>query len=501
MRPLDRGMKMAQRSILVGQIWHEGHSFNPIPTREEDFLFLRGEAVLEEARASATALSGIVKTAEALGYRCVASISARARPGGAIEQAVFESIVDEFLQAARRGGFDAICLDLHGATLAQHTHDTEGYLLSRLREVVGNDVMISLALDLHAYMTPQMAEQATIITSFRTTPHADIEETGIRAMTLLDRLLGEGRAPRAVYSRIPFLTRGNDETWSGPLVGIGAAADSWRARADVVDLSVFNVHPFLDVPGYGQVVLAYDDGNGAAIDACRDLSERLWNAREEFQEQLMSVDEALQIARAGPRLLALGDQGDRVMGAGPGDSPEIARVALERFPGLKVAVPVYDPRAVETARKAGEGATVRMAVGGAFTHSVASLDRDWVVRKLCRARFTNIGPYMAGTEADFGDAAVLVCDAVTVIVTNMAPNVHDPAFYEAVGVPLAGQQAVVARAANHYKLSFADIARTITVDTPGLTAFKPHQFPFSRARPFYPLDDVHWSFDPHRIDR
>jgi len=487
---------MAQRSILVGQIWHEGHSFNPILTREKDFLFLRGEAVLEEARASSTALSGIVKTAEALGYRCIPSISARARPGGAIEQKVFDNIVDEFVQAARMQDFDAICLDLHGATLAEHTLDTEGYLLSRLREIVGNDIMISLALDLHAYLTPQMVEQATIITSFRTTPHADIEETGVRAMTLLDSLYNETRPPRAIYSLIPFLTRGNDETWSGPLAEIGAAADRWRARSDVVDLSIFNVHPFLDVPGYGQVVLAYDNGSGAAIDACRDLSDMLWKARDEFQEQLMSVDKALEIARTSRQLLALGDQGDRVMGAGPGDSPEIARVALEHFPGLKVAVPVYDPQAVRTAREAGENATVRMAVGGAFTHSVAPLERDWTVRKLCRARFTNIGPYMAGTEADFGDAAVLTCDAVTVIVTTMAPNVHDPAFYEAVGVPLASQQAVVARAANHYKLSFADIARTITVDTPGLTAFKPHQFPFTQARPFYPLDIVQWSFAP-----
>ncbi|QCN99676.1 M81 family peptidase (plasmid) [Azospirillum argentinense] len=493
-------MTMTQRSILVGQIWHEGHSFNPIRTREEDFIVLRGPQLLDEARATSTALSGIVKTAEALGYQCVPAISARTRPGGAIEQEAFERIADQFVDAARQGGFDAICLDLHGATLAEKTLDSEGYLLGRLRDAVGPDMMISVALDLHAYLTPEMVEHATVMTSFRTTPHADIEETGARAMRLLDGLLDTGTAPRAVYSLIPFLTRGNDETWSGPLLGIHAAADEWRSRPDVTDLSIFNVHPFLDVPGYGQVVLAYDMGAGSAVAACKDLSERLWDARDQFQEQLMSVNEALTIAQTSGQLLALGDQGDRVMGAGPGDSPEIARIALRDFPDLKVAVPVYDPQAVARAREAGENAVLRMPVGGGFTLSVDPLEADWTVVRLCRARFTNIGPYMAGTEADFGNAAVLKSGAVTVIVTDLAPNVHDPAFYEAVGIPLAGQQVVVARAANHYKLSFAGIARTITVDTPGLTAFRPHQFPFSKARPFHPLDRIDWKFTPRLYD-
>ena len=81
------------------------------------------------------------------------------------------------------------------------------------------------------------------------------------------------------------------------------------------------------------------------------------------------------------------------------------------------------------------------------------------------------------------------------IVTSRAPNVHDPCFYEAMGVPVASQKALVARSANHYKLSFANLTRTMAVDTPGLTAFRPHEFPFKRARPFHPLDAIKWSFD------
>ncbi len=433
---------------------------------------------------------------DALGYRCAPTLAARARPGGLVEQSVFEEIAHAFEGYAAKGGFDAICLELHGATATRETDDTEGVLLERLRAVVGPEMPIAVALDLHGYITPKLVSAATIITGYRTTPHKDIRETGERAMTLLDAIIRRGgAAPRAVMTRLPFVTRGNDETSSGPLLEIGKIADQWRARPDLIDLSIFNIHPFLDVPDLGQVVLAYDEGKGSAVQAVNDISQRVWDSREAFSEQLISVEEALRQASHSSKPFALGDQGDRVVGAGPGDLPEIARIALERFPNLRVAVPIYDPKAVMAAVGAGEGADIDLSVGGSITRQVRPLRRTWRVARVGRSRFVNDGPYMAGVEADFGDAAVLVSGRVSIIVTSRAPNVHDPAFFEAMGLPVASQNVLVARAANHYKLSFAGKATCITVDTPGLTAFRPHEFPFKRARPFYPLDPVDWSFD------
>ena len=487
---------MTQKRILVGQLWHEGHSFNPVATQREDFAISYGEVILREARQSATALTGIVAACDALGYRCVPTLAARARPGGLVQQNVFEEIADAFVGYAEKGGFDAICLELHGATAARETDDTEGVLLKRLRAVVGPEMPIAVALDLHGYITPELVSAATIITGYRTTPHMDIRETGERAMSLLDAIIRRGGAPpRVVMTRLPFLTRGNDETSSGPLLEIGRIADQWRAQPDLTDLSIFNIHPFLDVPDLGQVVLAYDEGEGSAVAAANDISQRLWDAREAFHEQLISVEEALRQASHSNKPFALGDQGDRVVGAGPGDLPEIARIALECFPDLKVVVPIYDPEAVMAAAEAGEGVDVDLSVGGSITRQVRPLRRTWHVARVDRARFVNDGPYMAGVEADFGDAAVLVSGRVSIVVTSRAPNVHDPAFFEAMGLPVASQNVLVTRAANHYKLSFAGKATCITVDTPGLTAFRPHEFPFERARPFYPLDSVDWSFD------
>ena len=486
---------MQPKRILVGQVWHEGHSFNPVVTGREDFQFLRGDALLEQARTSQMAFSGVVLKADELGHTCIPVVGARARPGGPVAAEVFEEIVAEFEAAASKGGFDGICLELHGATIAERCADTEGLLLSRLRKAVGDAIPISVALDLHGYVTERMVRSATIMTGYRTQPHADMVETGERAMTLLDRLLrGEGR-PRAMMTLIPFLTRGSDETWSEPMRTICAEADAWRGRGGLVDLSIFNIHPFVEAPSVGQVVLAYDDGSGIGTEASRAIAEALWEARDRFTETLPSVSAALAIARDSEEPIALGDQGDRVTGAGPGDSAEIARIALEEFPGLALATAVYDPEAVIAARAAGEGGILDRGIGGSITPSYTPLHRHWSVKSLGRARFVNKGPYMAGVEADFGDCAVLVSGAVSVVVTTLAPNVHDPAFYEAMGLPLSSRKAVVARAANHYKLSFQGLARPITVDTGGLTAFRPHEFPFVEARPIHPLDPVSWRFE------
>lgn len=484
---------MSKPRILVGQLWHEGHSFNPVVTDREEFQILRGGPLLEAARQSQTAFSGIVRAADRLGYECVPVLGARARPGGPVAQDLFEEIVAEFVAKAGQGGYIGICLELHGATIAQDCVDTEGELLERLRETVGPDMPIAVALDLHAYFTECMVRNATVMTGYRTQPHADMVETGERAMALLDDILRGAPKPSMAVTFVPFLMRGSDETTAEPMRSICAQAEEWRAKPGLVELSIFNIHPFIDGPRAGQAVLAYDDGSGVAREASQVLAQVLWDARHRFTEKLPGVAEALALAREASTPFVLGDQGDRVLGAGPGDSVEIARIALEQFPDLAVATTVYDPKAVVAASAAGIGATVELSIGASINQTLRPLQAQWRVTRLGRARFVNAGPYMAGVEADFGDYAVLTAGLLSVVVTTLVPNVHDPAFYAAVGLPVASQKAVVARSANHYKLSFAGSAVPMTVDTAGMTAFRPHDLPFAHVRPVYPLDDIEWT--------
>ena len=58
--------------------------------------------------------------------------------------------------------------------------DGEGELLRRFREAAP-DLPIAVALDYHTNLSATIVENATVICGYRTYPHIDMYETGMRA--------------------------------------------------------------------------------------------------------------------------------------------------------------------------------------------------------------------------------------------------------------------------------------------------------------------------------
>ncbi|MEX2630311.1 MAG: M81 family metallopeptidase [Tistlia sp.] len=480
--------------ILVGQLWQESHSFNPQPTGLADFTVELGDRLVAANREAGSALGGLLRAGEAAGVAWLPVLAARARPGGPVEEPLFAGFLEAFLEAARRERPDAVCLELHGALLTTARDDPEGDLLAALRAALGPAVPIAAALDLHADLTPAMVAAADLLVAYKTNPHADMAETGARTMSLLlDRLAGR-LAPVRALVKLPFLTRGNDETGRGPLHDLHALARrSGERRPALRDVSICNVNPFVDAPGAGQAVLVTADGDARTAEAvARDLAERLWAARDLFVERLPSVEETLARVRTerDRRPFVLGDQGDRVLAGAPGDSPALLRALLDCAPDLRAALPIVDPEAVARCTAAGEGATLGLEVGGRITPGFAPLAVEGRVERLGPGRFVNRGPYMAGVPVELGDTAVLAVGQVRVLLTSRAGLVQDPEAYESHGILLKDLDLLVAKSANHYKLSFAGLATPVTVDSPGLSRFAPRELPFAKARPLHPIDAV-----------
>lgn len=480
--------------LLVGQLWQESHSFNPQPTTAGDFAVERGQDLLAANRGAGSALGGILRKGEAAGVAWLPVLAARARPGGPVEEALFAEFLAAFVETARRERPDAVCLELHGALLTTARDDPEGELLAALRAALGPEVPIAAALDLHADLTPAMARAADVLVAYKTNPHADMAETGDKAAALLlERLEGRLRPVRALV-KLPFLTRGNDETDRGPLAALHAEARRLvEAEPSLRDLSITNVNPFVDAPGAGQAVLATADGDAeAARRAALAIAGRLWEQRDAFVERLPSVEAALRRAETQPaaRPFVLGDQGDRVLAGAPGDSPAILAALLKSAPTLRAALPIVDPAAVARCRAAGEGASLSLEVGGGITLGFEPLAVEGRVERLGDGRFVNRGPYMAGVPVELGPTAVLAVGSCRVLMTSRAGLVQDPEAYESHGIRLAELDLLVAKSANHYKLSFAGLATPVTVDSPGLSRFAPEELPFAKARPLHPLDPV-----------
>ena len=102
----------------------------------------------------------------------------------------FDKMADDVCQVVTEG-CDALFLDLHGAMVAESYDDGEGALLSGIRKIAP-DLPVAVALDFHTNMSPAMVENATVIAGYRTYPHVDTYECGMRCgRTLLQALKGQ----------------------------------------------------------------------------------------------------------------------------------------------------------------------------------------------------------------------------------------------------------------------------------------------------------------------
>lgn len=491
----------ARRRILVGQIFQESHCFNPTPTSRADFAVEWGEVSLRSSRGSGSTFGGILHRLDRADVEIVPTLAARARPGGIVEAAFYAEMKAAILAAAAGGQIHGVAFELHGAMAAGDLGDVEGDLMGAIRRVVGPRAVIGIGLDLHAHITDAMLSAVDFCIACKQNPHADVFETGERVASLvLDGIAGRIR-PVTVMVKLPMVVASNIETADHPLSTLHERARQLRDQEpSILDVSICNVHNYIDASDVGQAVLAVADGDvGPATRAVEGLARDLWAARGLFRSDHPSLDDVLdQVAREPERRpFAVADQGDRVLAGAPGDSTVILERLIARQDGLKAVIPVTDPVSVVLAKRAGLGGEVDLLVGGKITPGFASVPIRGRVRHLSDGNFVQAGPLQAGQASSLGETAVVDAGEVTLILTSLAGMWQDRAAYESQGIELRAYDIVVVKSGYHFKLSFDGIATPLIAATPGLTAYRPGFFPYRNARPFYPEDpDVLPDFQP-----
>src|ERR1700751_1178218 len=156
--------------LLIAMMKHETNTFSPVPTPLERFRPLYGDAAVRAYRGTGTGLGAYLDLAERERAEIVLPIAAGASPSGPVENAAYKHITETICEAAARGGFDGIMLDLHGAMVTESLEDGEGEFLKRLR-AVDPRTPIAVSLDMHANLYDTMIANATVVTGSRTYPH------------------------------------------------------------------------------------------------------------------------------------------------------------------------------------------------------------------------------------------------------------------------------------------------------------------------------------------
>ncbi|MFC3125441.1 M81 family metallopeptidase [Pseudoroseomonas globiformis] len=493
------------RTVLLASILHEANSFArraaPLAHYERQGIF-RGAEVSERFRETHTEMGGFLEAADREGWQVVTPIAVPCAPAGPMGAEAFAVFRDTLLQGLREAGqVDGVLLALHGANVAEGEDDPDGAIAQAVRETVGPDVPIMLTLDPHANVSERLAMAVNGLTAYRTHPHTDHKETGLRAAAMLTRVMERGILPSVHLAR-GYQMRGFDSCRTAPPDGpmqraLTLARGLEGQEPGILEVSIQSGFVLADVWHVGPSVAVTAEGTDPRF---RQMAEGLlrfaWDERRNDTVPMISVGEALAQARAvppGTGPIVIADFGDAPGGGGYGDATALLRGLLDApFEKDIVFLPLLDPEAVRAARMAGPGARLRLALGGhtAPQHGGGPIEEEYEVLRFSDGRFVHEGPYTAGMIGNFGDSVLLSCRGVRIVVTTFQRNIVDLSQLRIFGIVPEQCGLIALKCMDAFRAAFAPIARSmIACESGGVSSRVQTTLTWEKVRrPIWPLD-------------
>lgn len=485
--------------IVFAGFQHETNTFAPARADLRAFELgggwpglSRGPAVLEAIAGSNIPAWGFAEAAIAQGHELVPVLWCAASPSAHVTHDAYEQICEEILDGIRAAlPVDAVYLDLHGAMVAEHIDDGEGELIRRVRAIIGPDVPLVASYDLHANMTAACFAGADLNVAYRTYPHVDMANTGQRAWALLADMLAVASArPAVAVRRIPFLI---PICWQctelEPASSLYARLRELETDPQVLSLSFAMGFPAADFPECGPVVWCHARGQEAADRAADALAHAVCEAESRFAGKLLDADDAvvqaIRIADADGGPVVIADTQDNPGAGAQSDTTGILR-ALIRHDARDAALGlIVDPDSAAAAHAAGQGAIVRLKLGGrSGAAGDAPLEADFLVEHLSDGRFEASGPYYGGFRMDLGPSACLRIGGVRIVVSSYKAQLADQAMFRFVGIEPTQCRVLVVKSTLHFRADFVGVARDILFcASPGAMSMDPRGLPWRRLAP------------------
>ncbi|MDZ4311522.1 MAG: M81 family metallopeptidase [Cypionkella sp.] len=486
LQPIDR-----RKRIALAGFAHESNSFAPSPADMAAFEqgggylpLSRGDQILIRARSVNLPVAGAISYAEQHGWQLLPLIWAGAVPSAPVTASCYRAITDEIVEGLRQSGpLDGVFLDLHGAMVAEGAPDGEGTLLARIRDVVGPDVPVVAALDLHGNISAQMVMAADRLVGFRTYPHVDMAETGLRAAAALDQLIAGARNFKA-FRQLDFLI---PIAWQSTMQQ--PAAGLYDLLTDASQASFFMGFPAADFPDCRPSVIAYADTQQQADATADQIVQAVRDAEPAFRgvsyAAAEGVAEAQRLAATAGRPVIIADTQDNPGAGGNSDTTGMLRALIDARAQNAAIGLITDPQAAAIAHAAGIGAKVELSLGGkSGIKGDAPLTGIFTVEALSDGHCHATGPYYGGAHLQLGPCAALRMDGVHIAVSSEKAQMADREMFRFLGIDPEAQDIVVVKSSNHFRADFAPIAQAIlTCTAPGPMPVSPASLPFRHLHP------------------
>jgi microcystin degradation protein MlrC len=499
--------------IAIAEISQETDTFNPIPTGLKDFeqagLFF-GDEILEKMR-DVRPIGGFLAAAEEEpeDVQPLPIVQAWAIAGGRMTAETLEFFEEKLVSGLKKvQPLHGVFLSLHGAAAVETVDDLEGYLLRAVREMLGDDVPVVVALDHHANVTQLMIESADVLVGHETQPHIPFE-TGVKAAKTLFALVKGEISPTVGWQKIPMIAPQDQfVTSGGPMKEWFDLAREIERRPGVVSVSSFPLQPWLDVEEAGWSAVVYtEDDPGLARELAARLANRAWALRAAFyvSERLSPQEAIRQAEEAEAGLFILSDTGDALYAGAPGDSTCLLKEMLKQGIESTAFLPMVDPGAVEEALRAGVGSEITVMVGGkqdiVFSEPVEVTGRVTAVSDGLKIelqdRAQHAQPWLdsldyRGSFVDLGRTVLLEVDSIKLVLTERRSfAINQPIMYTHLGLDVGEAKMVVVKTAVIFQYFAPWRKGLIRVDSPGMTQSNLKAFDWERVpRPIYPLDEL-----------
>ncbi|WEJ33082.1 M81 family metallopeptidase [Devosia sp. SD17-2] len=417
-----------------------------------------------------------------------------ADPAGLVARATYEDMRDAILDQLRTAlPVNAVVMGLHGAMVAQGYDDPEGDLLTRMREIVGPDILICAELDPHSHLTAKRAAAADFFVYFKEFPHTDFVD---RARDLWDiavrTLKGEIKPVMSIFDcRMIDVFPTSKQPMRGFVDKIMALE---KSEPGLLSLSV--VHGFMagDVPEMGTKMVAITDNAKAQGDALAEkLGRELYAMRGTFMVEQVNAETAVAQAMAadkGPVVIA--DVWDNPGGGTAGDATILLAELIARDAQNVAVGTIWDPIAVQICFAAGEGAEIALRFGAKSAPDTGSpIDQRVIVKKLVRDAQMRFGE----SFAPFGDAALISFGGIEVILNSTRAQSFDPSLFSALGVEPTEKKILLIKSTNHFYAAFSKIASEIIYCSAGKAyPNRPAETNYRKApKTIWPMVDDPWA--------
>jgi microcystin degradation protein MlrC len=482
--------------IAVAGCQHETNTFASLKATLQDFVqadawpgLTEGAAMFDAVRGINLPAAGFIDEARSLGHELVPLLWCSAQPSAHVTRDAFETISARLLELlAADTWVDAVYLDLHGAMVAEHVEDADGELLERVRHLIGPNVLLVASLDFHANVSRRMVAHADALVSFRSYPHVDMTDTGVRAAAVLHDSLRD-RARAKWHQSLPFLMPLTSQcTLIEPLHSVMEHARRLE-RDPILSLCLTPGFPAADVPECGPAIFGFARDPTPLEHAARELAEDVLGRESEFELSTVVIDSAVRIARDADvprgRPLILADTQDNPGAGGNADTTSLLRALMNAGVEGVLAGVFWDPDSAARAHAAGQGSSVELQLGAhAGYPGETPITARFAVEQLGDGRFVGTGPFYLGGRFELGPMALLRAGEVRVVVASRKQQAADVAMFRHVGAEPSQARVLVLKSSVHFRADFGGFAsRIVLVEAPGPNLADPSRLPFTRLPP------------------